>query len=228
MKRVGRGLRPQTRLSPRSTFLRKARFMTASHSTTPSVTFKTVADFPNHMVGDDGSVWELTEDRWVRIQPRIGTTGYLSVNLRWGGSKRNVAVHRLVLETFVGPCPPGMECRHVPDFDPANNRLDNLQWGTPKENQNDKRIHGFRRHEKGKSRRRKHLNSIIPPKPKPTPPPSKERFMFEAEMRVVRKEFLHGIAPEIIAESRGISVNRVLRIINPAIPDDSDALEAPE
>jgi ActR/RegA family two-component response regulator len=34
-----------------------------------------------------------------------------------------------------------MECRHFPDRDPANNCLDNLQWGTRKENEADKIIH---------------------------------------------------------------------------------------
>jgi hypothetical protein len=43
-------------------------------------------------------------------------------------------IHRLVLEAFVGPCPEGMECRHHPDRDPANNRLENLRWGTRTEN----------------------------------------------------------------------------------------------
>lgn len=54
-------------------------------------------------------------------------------------------VHRLVLEAFVGPCPPGMECRHFPDRDPTNNRLDNLSWATRKQNMEDKASHGTNR-----------------------------------------------------------------------------------
>lgn len=42
-------------------------------------------------------------------------------------------VHSLILETFVGPCPPGMMARHRDD-DPANNNLENLSWGTRSEN----------------------------------------------------------------------------------------------
>lgn len=45
-----------------------------------------------------------------------------------------MAVHRLVLEAFVGPCPPGMVCRHFPDRDPTNNHANNLRWGTSQEN----------------------------------------------------------------------------------------------
>lgn len=46
-------------------------------------------------------------------------------------------VHRLVLEAFVGPCPPGMEACHWDD-DPTNNHLSNLRWDTPSENELDK------------------------------------------------------------------------------------------
>jgi hypothetical protein len=42
-------------------------------------------------------------------------------------------VHRLILETFVGPCPEGHETLHLDD-NPRNNRLENLRWGTRKEN----------------------------------------------------------------------------------------------
>ena len=51
------------------------------------------------------------------------------------------SVHSLVLLAFIGPCPDGMECRHL-DGDPSNNRLGNLRWGTPQENWEDKRRHG--------------------------------------------------------------------------------------
>lgn len=45
----------------------------------------------------------------------------------------SVCVHVLALEAFVGPCPLGMECCHWDD-DPANNRIDNLRWGTRADN----------------------------------------------------------------------------------------------
>ncbi len=46
-------------------------------------------------------------------------------------------VHRLVLETFIGPCPKGMQARHL-DNNPSNNNLDNLQWATVSVNQMDR------------------------------------------------------------------------------------------
>ena len=50
-------------------------------------------------------------------------------------------VHRLVLMTFVGPCPEGMEGCHN-NGDASDNRLENLRWDTPSENMYDKGRHG--------------------------------------------------------------------------------------
>ncbi|MDE2095631.1 MAG: HNH endonuclease [Patescibacteria group bacterium] len=57
------------------------------------------------------------------------------------GNKKYSLVHRLVLEAFIGPCPPGMECRHL-NGNRSDNRLENLCWGTRIENVEDKRKHG--------------------------------------------------------------------------------------
>ena len=74
---------------------------------------------------------------WLTLNK--GSRGYLFVRL---GSKNNPQpVHRLMLITFIGPRPKGMQCRHL-DGNKENNRLDNLCWGTPKENQADRRKHG--------------------------------------------------------------------------------------
>ena len=61
---------------------------------------------------------------------------YRRYSLR-SGDLRTVSGHRLVLEAFRGPCPEGMECRHL-NGDPLDNRLDNLAWGTREENELDK------------------------------------------------------------------------------------------
>lgn len=76
------------------------------------------------------------------LKPTLKWDGYLEVKLydNSGGS-RTYLVHRLVLETFVGPCPEGQECRHL-DRKRTNNSLKNICWGTPKENGEDKKRHG--------------------------------------------------------------------------------------
>lgn len=61
---------------------------------------------------------------------KIGWTKHLHVVLE---GRIDRTVHSLILETFVGPCPPGMEALHHDD-DPSNNNLSNLSWGTRSEN----------------------------------------------------------------------------------------------
>lgn len=54
---------------------------------------------------------------------------------------RTIRMHRSVAETHVGPCPPGMECRHI-NGDSLDNRSENLKWGTHSENMRDCIRHG--------------------------------------------------------------------------------------
>lgn len=67
--------------------------------------------------------------------------GHVLVTLRTPEGKQvQRHIHTLVLEAFVGPCPEGLECRHL-DGDAGNNRLTNLRWGSRMENQKDRRFH---------------------------------------------------------------------------------------
>ena len=70
-----------------------------------------------------------------------GKRGALSVILSTPNGLTRFKVHHLVLEAFVCPKPEGFECAHL-DGDITNNRLDNLEWVTHKENEGHKRIHG--------------------------------------------------------------------------------------
>ena len=97
----------------------------------------------------NGEVWSKLAARWrfasvkihrVSIYRRPYGSRYCVVSLRENSGTGKVTcryVHRLVLEAFVGPCPPGLECLHR-DHDTANNRLRNLRWGTRTENIEDK------------------------------------------------------------------------------------------
>lgn len=68
-------------------------------------------------------------------------SGHLYVGLWKEGKQKHWFVHTLVLSAFVGPCPDGMECLHG-DGNPANNRVENLRWGTPSNNTLDSVRHG--------------------------------------------------------------------------------------
>jgi HNH endonuclease len=101
-----------------------------------SVTYRFVPGFKRrYRVGDDGSIWSYcVGKRWRRLRPGRSSNGYLSVHLRRDGKSLPFLVHQLVLLAFVGPCPDGMETRHVPDPDRDNNRLSNLRYGTRTDN----------------------------------------------------------------------------------------------
>lgn len=86
-------------------------------------------------VSSRGRVWSNRSRRLLTLS--VANTGYHQVNLR--GSVRHV--HRLVLEAFVGPCPFGCEGCHGNGIR-TDNRLENLRWGTRKENMQDASKHG--------------------------------------------------------------------------------------
>lgn len=106
--------------------------------------WKTVADVDGYEVSDLGRVrsWIMANSTRRRTEPKVlrqqsDKDGYAQVNLR----NRTKKVHHLVLKAFVGPRPDGMEASHN-NGRRADNRLENLRWGTPKENNADKLVHG--------------------------------------------------------------------------------------
>lgn len=81
-------------------------------------------------------VYKTGAKRWHPgrvLAQRTNEDGYRMVALYRNTKRYTRLVHRVVLEAFVGPCPPGMETRHL-NNDPADNRLENITWGTPSEN----------------------------------------------------------------------------------------------
>jgi len=110
---------------------------------------RTILEFPNYAITRDGKVWSKPRKDnigrdvggvWLTFYP--STNGKYSIIRFWIRNKKYARrIHQLVLETYVGPCPKGMECRHL-NGNPADNRLDNLCWGTHQENMKDMVRHG--------------------------------------------------------------------------------------
>ena len=96
-------------------------------------------------VSDTGQVRSLSTYRsnsGLILATWVQNKGYHYVTLRNSlGVKKSFAVHRLVLESFVGPCPSGKQVAHG-DGNPANNNVKNLRWATAKENIADRTAHG--------------------------------------------------------------------------------------
>jgi hypothetical protein len=98
--------------------------------------WRIVDGFGGYMVSNHGRVARI-------LAERPNANGYPRVTLCDGDRRRDVLTHRLVLETFVGPCPGGMEGCHYPDNDPTNNHIDNLVWATRSTNNKEhKRVSG--------------------------------------------------------------------------------------
>ncbi|ASJ79695.1 HNH endonuclease [Mycobacterium phage Maravista] len=90
--------------------------------------------------------YEACTDGRIRRNGRVLKTfemksGHHAITLCVGGKKYQRLVHRLILETFRGSCPDGMEGLHN-DGRPSNNWVGNLRWGTRSENVLDAIRHG--------------------------------------------------------------------------------------
>lgn len=97
-------------------------------------------------VSDEGRIMSLRRSRVMKLNA-VNKVGYLQATLTRDGCASHRYVHRLVLEAFVGPCPPSMQCRHL-NGDATDNRLVNLAWGTASENNYDRVRHGTHSHSK--------------------------------------------------------------------------------
>ena len=118
-------------------------------------------------VSGDGAVRSLDRDEIITgsragVRRRRGrtlrqftlkTSPYLCVRLSKDGIARTRTVHTLVLEAFSGPCPEGMESRHL-NGRHRDNAAANLAWGTPSENTQDQVLHGTHRGLRQNRRRR--------------------------------------------------------------------------
>ncbi len=95
--------------------------------------------YPNnrkYLVGCFGNVWSPRTKKFMKTHP--DNSGYLHISFYKKGKRTTRLLHRVVLETYKGPCPEGMEALHN-DSDKKNNCILNLRWGTKKENMEDLR-----------------------------------------------------------------------------------------
>jgi len=94
-----------------------------------------------YAVTDTGDIYSYHWGTPRKRKVSLYSKRYPSISLSKNKKKESDSVHRLVLKAFVGDPPKGHECRHL-DGNQMNNRLSNLEWGTPKRNQADRIKHG--------------------------------------------------------------------------------------
>lgn len=108
---------------------------------------KPCKSFPGYSATDDGRIIShklpsyprrVDENRAHEMSQRKDKKGYMRVGIILDGNKRKCAfVHRLVADAFHGPCPEGMQVRHL-NSDRGDNRPCNLAYGTAKDNAMDR------------------------------------------------------------------------------------------
>lgn len=104
---------------------------------------KSIPNFTGYSITKSGKVWSHISDKWLKSHIK-NNSNHLRLCLSKDKKSCSYLVHRLVLKTYIGGCPDGMECRHL-DGNPQNNNLNNLCWGTKSENAKDSVKHGTAR-----------------------------------------------------------------------------------
>ena len=161
-----------------------------------------LSDFPDYAVSEDGSVWTKKKkgvpsprsvpQKWRKMSPHKDKDGYSRVVMSAGhGKTLAIRTHHLVLQTFIGPRQPGMECRHLNGIR-DDNRKENLAWGTHKENCQDKKLHGT--HQEMQSH-----------------PMAKLK---EMDVRAIRSLSKHGFTFKYISEVFNVSKSNIRSIVS--------------
>lgn len=121
------------------------------HLPQPPRGFKHVPGFLGYAVNRSGRVLSCRrrgaglhiESSWRVLHVLENSNGYATVHIRKSArtARRKWLVHRLMLLTFRGPCPRGMEACHWNGVR-SDNRLRNLRWDTQGANYTDRCRHG--------------------------------------------------------------------------------------
>jgi hypothetical protein len=102
------------------------------------VEYRPVPDYRGYSVSAAGVMYG---PRGRPLRPKVDKSGHLYVRTKRAPSPGMLYVHRAVLTAWVGPCPEGMESRHL-DGQPGHNAVRNLAWGTRLDNIQDRARHG--------------------------------------------------------------------------------------
>lgn len=146
--------------------------------------WKPIPDFPNYAASS-----------WGRIQNvRLGHTlcgsrtrkGYRQYNLRGSKGRRTAYGHRLVAAAFFGPPPPGHCVNHL-DGQKSNDRLDNLEYTTPR----------------GNAQHAAALGLLRPNPLRGEESPSAK--LTEAEVRVMRERYRGGTNAAALGREHGVT-----------------------
>lgn len=91
----------------------------------------------SYFIDENGNVYSVALGRYVK--KTLMNTGYYSVSLVIDGVRKKHLLHRLLAQKFIPNPNRFTQVNHI-DGNKVNNRLDNLEWCTPSQNQ----LHAFK------------------------------------------------------------------------------------
>lgn len=161
-----------------------------------------IPQFEGYLINKQGQVFATHTTKFVSNnnsqrtlldtpkQLRAHVSRYATVVLSRNGKKHTCGVHRLLLSTFVSEQPSTIYALHN-NGDRLDNRLENLRWGTPQDNANDKIKHGNSL--KGGNNPKAKLNSL--------------------KVRVIRHAYNLGLSQQKLANMFGVCQTQISRVI---------------
>ncbi len=122
-------------------------------------TWEVVDECPNYLVSDKGRVWSTASEKFIKLK-QLDNHGHLGICMSNHGRPKYAYIHRLMAKAFL-PNPDGYPIvRHLDD-DPSYNVLDNLAWGTQKDNIRDCRDNGHAYYPTDEDRRKGTLPRMV-------------------------------------------------------------------
>lgn len=113
--------------------------------------------FSNYLISNAGLIYSVKRCLW--LHPYKDSHGYYQVSLFKGNKRTDKLIHHLVLEMYGKPRQEGQVTRHL-NGNKTDNRIENLAWGTYKENSDDMTKHGQVPNRKGELNGRAKLTEM--------------------------------------------------------------------
>lgn len=117
-------------------------------------TWKAIPGFSRYEASTEGRVRSLNYKRSRRVvvlKPALSSDGYLKTMLQGDDGKYHTnRIHKWVANTYLGPCPSGLEINHR-DGNKLNNAPSNLEYCTRSENMQHAYDNGLQKPKRGQS-----------------------------------------------------------------------------
>lgn len=89
--------------------------------------------YPNYFVNEQGNVFSNKSGGIKKLKTDNHSREYVKVTIYNNGKQKTMYVHRLVAQTFIPNPDSKPEINHINGIK-SDNRVENLEWSTPKEN----------------------------------------------------------------------------------------------